>query len=277
MRRALPLLLTMVVTACGDSAATQSAAKAAIAGTPAARATTTEVPRVESLAHAAGGPEMRVYSASRAPAVAGGTISGTVTTDVAPSDSTIVPTHDLLYCPRFTERAFASRDRGVGNAVVWLAGVASGPADDAPKRATITLDNCQLEPRVQRIAAGGTLIVKSRDAVMSRLRFSENGPAGALRETVSFNDAGQVVPTARAADSAGIVAIRDDLHPWVRGYLAVTPHPFVAITDERGAFQFTGVPPGTYTLVVWHERFGTHTESVTVKGGEASKLSVELR
>lgn len=270
-------LLLGLSMACSDDSARGTAAHAAeVSGATVARAGATPIPRVESLAHAGGGPDMRAYTANAARVGTTGGVTGNVTSTVKASDSTIVPTHDVLYCPRFTERTFSSRDGGIGNSIVWLAGVAAGPPDDTPRRATITLDDCQLEPRVQRIAAGGTLIVKSQDAVMSRLRFSENGVSGALRATVSFNDAGQVVPTAGAADSAGIVAIRDDLHPWVRGYLAVTPHPFVAVTDDRGAFRFEGVPAGTYTLVVWHERFGTHTESVTVRGGVETKVSVSL-
>lgn len=272
------LLLLVLSMGCGDDGARERGANVAdVRGVAVARAGATDIPRVESLAHAGGGPEMRAYAANAARGAATGGVTGNVTSTVKPTDSIVVPTHDVLSCPRFTERSFSSRDGGIGNSVVWLAGVAAGPPDNAPRRATITLDDCQLEPRVQRIAAGGTLIVKSQDAVMSRLRFSENGVSGALRATVSFNDAGQVVPTAGAADSAGIIAIRDDLHPWVRGYLAVTPHPFVAVTDDRGAFHFEGVPAGTYTLVVWHERFGTHTESVTVRGGADTKVSVSLR
>ena len=275
--RTLLLMLLGTATACGDGGTRATGANSASpSGVRASHATATDVPRVESLAFAGGGAAMRAYAVNASRSGATGGVTGSVTSTMKPSDTTIVPTHDLLYCPRFTERSFPSRDGGVGNSIVWIAGVAAGPPDDAPRRATITLDDCQLEPRVQRIAAGGTLLVKSQDAVTSRLRFTENDPLGALRATVSFTDAGQVVPTQLAVDSAGIVAIRDDRHPWVRGYLAVTPHPFVAVTDERGAFHFEGVPTGTYTLVVWHERFGTHTESVTVRGGVDTKVSVSL-
>jgi hypothetical protein len=35
--------------------------------------------------------------------------------------------------------------------------------------------------------------------------------------------------------------------------IAIAPHPYYALTDTSGAFRFDNVPPGTYTLVVWHE------------------------
>jgi len=33
----------------------------------------------------------------------------------------------------------------------------------------------------------------------------------------------------------------------------VARNPYFAITDERGHFAIEQVPPGAYTLIVWHE------------------------
>jgi hypothetical protein len=181
-----------------------------------------------------------------------------------PRDTSIAPTHDLAVCRPFTQSLVPSHDGGMGNSVVWLVGVATGPRDDAPRRVRVMLAGCRLDPRVQRVAAGGTVMITSRDAMMTRLQFLDVGGVSASRGTVLFNDAGQVVPTSDAAKVPGLVQIRDDLHPWVRAYLAVTPHPFVAVTAADGRFRFDGVPPGRYTLVVWHERFGTKQQRVRV-------------
>jgi len=216
---------------------------------------------VLSLARAAGGADGLQYTVS-APDSSGsivGKIGGG-----APRDTSITPTHDLSVCRPFTQSLVPSRDGGVGNSVVWLVGVATGPRDDAPRRVRILLDGCRLEPRVQRVAEGGTVMLTSRDAMMTRLQFLDVGRVSASRGTVLFNDAGQVVPTSDAAKVPGLVQIRDDLHPWVRAYLAVTPHPFVAVTAADGAFRFDNLPPGRYTLVVWHERFGTKQQRVRV-------------
>lgn len=272
------------VAACGADAArgasdTTKATRpvAAANGKTDTRAPTTNVALGEQLEHAAGGDDGRRYTVKPPAPASAGSVSGTITSEVQPADTTVVPTHDMVACPRFTHRTFESKAGGVGNSVVWLAGVTAGRADDAPMRATVTLDDCQLEPRVLRVAVGGTVIVRSLDAVMTRLQFSGAGADGAHRGTVALNDDGQVVPTDLVAKTPGIIAIRDDLHPWVRGYLIVSPHPYVAVTDAQGAFRFDGVPAGTYTLVAWHERFGTHTEQVTVKGGGDATVRVSLR
>ena len=202
-----------------------------------------------------------------------GAISGRVeAANTVVGDTVISPTHDLRVCKPFTETRTPSLDGGVGNAVVWLVGVTGGPMPDAPRRASLTLDRCQLQPRVQRLALGGTLQVTSRDAMSSRLRFVDVGRTTTVRAVIMLNDAGQVVPTADVASTSGLVEVRDDQHPWIRAYIAVAAHPFVVITDPRGAFRFGGVPPGEYTLVIWQEQLGVRTHMVRVRGGEETKI-----
>ena len=46
-----------------------------------------------------------------------------------------------------------------------------------------------------------------------------------------------------------------DVHVHMSGYAAVFDHPYFAITDAAGKFEIPGVPPGTYTLVAWHEGY----------------------
>jgi hypothetical protein len=45
-------------------------------------------------------------------------------------------------------------------------------------------------------------------------------------------------------------------------------HPFFAVSDESGRFEIRGLPPGTYKLVVWHERLGEQELEITVTPGE---------
>lgn len=232
-------------------------------------------PPVPGLARAAGGADGLTYRI--VDGEIGGAVTGRITTSRSlPADTTIVPTHDLGACARFVDHPYASRDGGVGNAVVWLAGVSGGPRNDAPRRATIRLQDCQMLPRIMRVAAGGTVIANSRDAMTSRLRFTDVGTTH-VRALLSFNDAGQVVPSERIAESPGVVMITDDMHPWVRGYLAVGVHPFVAITDPSGQFRFERVPPGSYTVQVWHERLGVESVAVTVGAGATVESSLTFR
>src|SRR5207245_1283262 len=56
---------------------------------------------------------------------------------------------------------------------------------------------------------------------------------------------------------------------WMQAYLGVLPHPVYAITGADGSFTIKGLPPGTYTIEAWHEKYGTQTATVTVAGTES--------
>lgn len=194
----------------------------------------------------------------------------------SPIDTSIVPTHDVQVCRPFTESLLPSRAGGVGQAVVWLEGVESGPPNDAPRRVRLTLDRCRLEPRVQRIAVGGTVMISGRDAMRSRLQLLPEGTEGPSRATIFLSDVGQMVPSSDAARLPGLIHVRDDLHPWIHAWIAVAPHPFVAVTGADGTFRFDVLPPGRYTLVVWHERLGLRRTPVRIDGHVETKVEVRF-
>lgn len=234
-----------------------------------------------TLAYAAGD---RPYRVDSVPVVAG-TVSGQVfSMSALPVDTLVSPNADSTRCAAFVDitlpvprGAKAGATHTIGNAVVWLLGVTHGPRDGAPKRLDVTLDDCHLDPRVQRAPMGATIIAGTRDRMAATLRFESVGSeAQSPRATVSFTDPGQVVPTSLALARPGLVRVRDPQHPWIVGYVAVAPHPFVAVTNESGAFDFEGVPTGTYRLVVWHERFGARVMLVTVVAGQALRLNVAM-
>ncbi len=44
-----------------------------------------------------------------------------------------------------------------------------------------------------------------------------------------------------------------------RGYVVVTDHPYVAISDKNGRFQLTQCPVGSWVFQTWHEKAGRIT------------------
>jgi hypothetical protein len=69
----------------------------------------------------------------------------------------------------------------------------------------------------------------------------------------------------------GIVTFKCDAgHTWMSAYVFVVDQPYYAVTDAAGKFELKDVPPGAYTLVVWHESLGTQEQKVTVAAGKPS-------
>lgn len=173
---------------------------------------------------------------------------------------------------------------GVRNAVVYLEGVANAPQ---PAAGTATLDQkaCQFLPHVQAVPVGSTLVIGNSDNVLHNVHGFRDG------ETL-FNLAmpAPKMTIKRKLSKPGLHFFRCDAgHTWMSSYVWTFPHPYYAVTDAAGRFTIKDVPPGKYTVRVWHEgwnRKDPHSivteqvkveQQVTVEAGKSAKLSVELK
>ncbi len=68
------------------------------------------------------------------------------------------------------------------------------------------------------------------------------------------------------------IPVRCNIHPWMRGYIAVFKHPYFAVTSDNGSFELKNVPPGTYTIEAWHEELGTATQKVVLGSSETKTV-----
>ncbi len=62
-----------------------------------------------------------------------------------------------------------------------------------------------------------------------------------------------------------MIAVKCNVHPWMRAYIGVVGHPFFAVTGDDGSYTIKGLPPGEYTIEAWHERYGTQEQKVKVE------------
>ena len=124
--------------------------------------------------------------------------------------------------------------------------------------------NCYYTPHVLGIRVDQKLSIFNDDPTLHSTRvtpkmnveWNQTQPDGAPPMEKSFRRAEVLVP------------VKDNQHPWQRAYIAVMDHPFFAVSDESGRFEIRGLPPGTYTLVVWHARLGEQKLEITVAPGE---------
>jgi hypothetical protein len=205
-----------------------------------------------------------------------GAVAGTISLQGG-ADSTVTVRRDAGSCADSSGTSGTpSTGMALPDALVWVEGITSGKALQGPRRQTLVIENCRFTPRVLAVSAGTTINVFSRDRVSHTWRFfRENG--GEPVEVIYTMDAGQVVPSERIANTPGIVEARDSKYPTTRGYIAVFDHPYHAVTDERGVFRIDSLPPGTYTMKVWHEGMAAaREERVVVAPGGTGRLDVAV-
>lgn len=206
-----------------------------------------------------------------------GSVTGTITVAGALSIAAPLPTgKDSSVCSTaIADSSAQQQGTGLGNAVVWLEGVRKGKAIPLEKRIELESDHCILTPRVQAAFVGGAVNVIAHDDFRQHLRFVAGGESKP-RAAVLLGKDEQVIPSELPLKTPGLVIVRDIDHTWPRAFIAVFDHPYFAVTKPDGRYTIDQVPPGTYTLVVWHERAGRSEQKVTVTNGATATVDVKL-
>ena len=66
------------------------------------------------------------------------------------------------------------------------------------------------------------------------------------------------------------------VHPEMEGYVVVLQNPYFAVTDKTGHYQIEGVPPGNYTVAVWHTKAKAQPKPVTVDAAKPATVDFVL-
>jgi plastocyanin len=165
------------------------------------------------------------------------------------------------HAPQRAETVIVNSNGALRNVFVWIkTGLA--PARWTPPSTPAHLDQqgCMYEPHVQGIMEGQDLEIINSDPVNHNVHaeceknaaWNESQPPRAEHKLKKFTTEEVLFP------------LTCSVHPWMRAYIGVSPHPFFAVTDDDGAFVIKGVPPGTYTVEAIHEKFGRKEGKLTV-------------
>jgi plastocyanin len=66
-------------------------------------------------------------------------------------------------------------------------------------------------------------------------------------------------------DKPGVVVLGCNIHDWMVGYIYVSDTPFFAKTEAAGTATLDDLPPGEYTVRVWHPSMAEHTDDSTAR------------
>ncbi|HSR49857.1 MAG TPA: carboxypeptidase regulatory-like domain-containing protein [Acidobacteriota bacterium] len=130
----------------------------------------------------------------------------------------------------------------------------------------IDQQGCKYVPRVVGVMAGQTLRFHNSDGILHNVHalpqvnreFNVPMPATVTETDKVFSQ------------PEDVFEVKCDVHPWMKAYIQVFPHPYFSVTDTDGSYEISGLPAGTYTVEMWHEIFGTQTKEVTVADGETA-------
>lgn len=144
-------------------------------------------------------------------------------------------------------------------AVVYLETAPGGAFEDRdPARARMDQRNETFLPNLLAITVGTVVDFPNNDRTyhnvfsLSRTRRFDLGRyAQGRSKSVRF-------------DRPGIVRVFCDIHSHMSAFIVVFNHRFFATTDSEGRYRIDGIPPGTYTVVAWHDGSNRDTRIVTI-------------
>ena len=199
-------------------------------------------------------------TAARTPALGAAVIEGEVQfTSEAPAPGKLHREADP-YCARREIRdptVLVTNDR---LANVWIHVIGGAPdAPPPPAPVEVHQQDCMYVPRVTTAVLGQKIVAHNDDPILHNVHAY-------LGSSTLFNKGmpnEKAAPIEYATSEAGLIKWRCDVHPWMRGYVAVSRNAFQAVTGSDGAFRIANLAPGRYTLEAWHEKFGVKTLEVT--------------
>lgn len=161
---------------------------------------------------------------------------------------------------------------GIANVFVYLRKAPPGYVRVVPKASVpFAQRGFQFAPHAFTVQTGQAIAYSNRDPVGSSVHWlpdrnrgiNRSAPAAPAGFSVSF-----------PIEERTPIRVASDLESWMRAYMLIQDHPFMAVTDSNGNFSITGLPPGTHEFVVWHERGQTLVRKlpVTITAGKVTKL-----
>ncbi|HVU50588.1 MAG TPA: carboxypeptidase regulatory-like domain-containing protein [Polyangia bacterium] len=223
-----------------------------------------------------------VLSSIASTALAAGSIQGTVTI-AKPAPPT--PPHPVVkdgsVCGKEApnEAVVVDKKGGLQNVVVFVKDAKFAGKPAPVEKAALDQRQCRYFPHVQALTVGTPLSLMNNDAILHNVHANDTG-------MTVFNVAmpikGQKLPIPMR--KPGLMKLQCDAgHTWMNGWIYVFDHPYFAVTDETGAFTIKDVPPGEYTVELWHEPANGQgsgvrtTAKVKVGDGAPAKVALTMK
>lgn len=226
---------------------------------------------------AAGGDETPAGETAQVdPATAGKIVGKVIFEGEAPAPQPVQMDADP-YCAKqhpdgFTPETPVGAGGALKDAVVYVESGLEAMSFPAPSEAAVVdQKGCWYEPLVAAVQVGQKVTIRNSDNTMHNVNtmqakenkgFNIGQPQQGMEEVKTFEVKEVAIP------------FLCNVHPWMKAYIAVLPHPYFKVTGADGAFELDMLPPGDYTLKVWHE-LGQAEAQVTVE--EKGTAEVELK
>ena len=149
----------------------------------------------------------------------------------------------------------------VSNAFIYVKAGLEGKHFATPTQpVVIDQSGCWFRPRVLGLQTNQPLQVDNSDPVTHNI----HPQAQANREWNHSQGPGDPPIVRRFTKPEIMIPVKCNIHSWMHAWIGVLDHPYFAVSASDGSFTIRNLPPGTYTVAIWHEKLGTQEQQVVV-------------
>jgi plastocyanin len=176
--------------------------------------------------------------------------------------------------PVYSPEVVTGEKGALANVVVFIKNGLGNYNYDLPKDPVVlNQQGCMYEPHVIALRVGQTLEVRNSDLTAHNVHpmpkendeWNISQPPGASPLDQTFSRAELAIP------------LVCNVHPWMKSYVFVFKNPYFAVTTKIGVFELKNLPPGTYTVAAWQEKYGTIEQAVTIGPKESKTISFAFK
>jgi hypothetical protein len=148
--------------------------------------------------------------------------------------------------------------KGLANVVIYLRKKTERvhPELVATPISTVLYDQigCKFVPHVAVVRTDQQLNIVSADPVAHNPRGNPFRNQGFNFIISPVDRVGMNVPFSTGENQPFDIGC--DIHPWMRGYILVSDHPYATVSAANGTFAIKDLPTGEHEFRFWHERLG---------------------
>ena len=163
------------------------------------------------------------------------------------------------------------QDGALRGSFVFIEKIKEGKAWEQPEfgEYIVNQEKCRFHPWAQVVRPGPFIIRNSDAGVLHNINAREliGVEKGRVVKKTLFNfgqpEPGDITDKIEPRRSS-YIGINCEAHNFMFGFMMAPTHPYAVVVGEDGSYAIEDIPPGDYTLVAWHPRYGLKETEISI-------------